>query len=71
MNPIVGVPAATALPELRAALDRVCDSLNIDWSLTPLLEDDRPVPGPEHPVVQVPAHRSGEHDTLDIASDQR
>jgi glycine cleavage system transcriptional repressor len=36
MSLVVGVPAATALPALRAELDRVCEPLNIDWALAAL-----------------------------------
>jgi glycine cleavage system transcriptional repressor len=36
MNLVLGVPSDTPIQKLRAELDRVCDSLNIDWHLTPL-----------------------------------
>ena len=36
MELIVSVPAATPVAELREALGRLCDELNVDWQLTAL-----------------------------------
>jgi len=36
MEFIVSVPTATPVAELREALGRLCDDLNIDWQLTAL-----------------------------------
>ena len=36
MDLIIAVPIDTAIQNLRDELTRVCDSLNIDWHLTPL-----------------------------------
>ena len=39
MDLVVSVPTGIALDELTAELGRVCEALNIDWTLTPLVAD--------------------------------
>jgi glycine cleavage system regulatory protein len=36
MELVVSVPRATPVGELRAALARLCDDLNLDWQLSAL-----------------------------------
>jgi glycine cleavage system transcriptional repressor len=39
MDLVLAVPGETSIHELRDALARVCDALNIDWQLAPLQAD--------------------------------
>ena len=39
MDLVVSVPTRTPVDELRAKLGSVCEALNIDWTLTPLVDD--------------------------------
>ena len=39
MDLVVSVPTGASVDELRAELGTVCESLNIDWTLAPLVDD--------------------------------